>query len=135
MDDMALAQEIETTLRVMNRCWTETWNEPEFQSCIHPRAVAIAPLTPGRLEGQDAYVKGWRDFVEATIIHSWKEEDYRVDVFAGGRCGVATYFFTIEFTMNGIRQTMKGRDMFFLVKQNGHWLVVADQFSPEPAQL
>lgn len=135
MDDTALAQEIEATLRAMNRCWTETWNEPEFRNYIHPRAVAIAPLTPGRLEGQDAYVKGWRDFVEATVIHSWKEADYRVDVFAGGRCSVATYFFTIEFTINGIRQTMKGRDMFFLVKENGCWLVVADQFSPEPPQL
>jgi hypothetical protein len=27
---------------------------------------------------------------------------------------------------------MQGRDMFTLVKQGGRWLVVADQFSPEP---
>jgi len=27
---------------------------------------------------------------------------------------------------------MMGRDMFFLVRESGRWLVVADQFSPEP---
>jgi hypothetical protein len=27
---------------------------------------------------------------------------------------------------------MQGRDMFFLVKEGRKWLVVADQYSPEP---
>jgi len=36
--------------------------------------------------------------------------------------------------MNGQEVVMKGRDLFTLVKQRGRWLVVADQFSPEPMQ-
>jgi len=134
MEDTALAQEIETNLREMNHCWTETWNEPGFRKFIHPQAVAIAPATPGRLEGQDAYVAGWKSFAEAATIHSWKETDHKIQFFAEGRCCVATYFFTIEFTMSGVRQTMKGRDMFFLVREGKKWLVVADQFSPEPCR-
>jgi hypothetical protein len=132
MDDTAFAREIEATLREMNRCWTETWDEEGFRKFIHPLAVAIAPGTPGRLEGQDAYVAGWKGFVDVATIHSWKETDYLIRVYAGGRCSVATYCFTIEFTMGGVRQTMKGRDMFFLVRENGAWRIVADQFSPEP---
>jgi ketosteroid isomerase-like protein len=34
--------------------------------------------------------------------------------------------------MGGQEMAMKGRDMFFLVREEDRWLVVADQFSPEP---
>lgn len=125
-------QEIIETLRAMNRCWTESWDEPAFRQYIHPDAVAIVPSTPGRVEGKEAYVAGWKGFAQATTIHEWRETDHHVLLYAGGACAVATYLFTITFTMGGQRQTMKGRDMFFLVREGGRWLVAADQFSPEP---
>ena len=59
----------------MNRCWTEKWDEARFRAFIHPEAVAIVPTTPGRLEGQDAYVAGWRTFCETAVIHTWRESD------------------------------------------------------------
>jgi len=132
MNEAAERQTIEATLRAMNRCWTGKWNEPEFRQFIHKDAIAIAPTTPGRLEGQDAYVAGWREFAEVATIHSWNEMDYKIHLYLGGRSAVATYFFTITFTMGGITQTMKGRDLFFLIKEGEQWIVVADQFSPEP---
>jgi len=58
--------------------------------------------------------------------------DHHVRLYARGQCAVATYLFTIDFTMGGQRQIMKGRDMFFLVREGEQWLVAADQFSPEP---
>ena len=132
MKETAPAQKIETMLREMNHCWTDSWNEPAFRQFIHPDAVAIVPTTPGRIEGKEAYVAGWRGFAEAATIHEWQETDHRVRIYAGGKCAVATYLFTITFTMGGVRQTMRGRDMFFLVHEGGRWLVAADQFSPEP---
>ena len=132
MDTTDPAREIEAMLRAMNRCWTETWNEKAFRQYIHPDAVAIAPSTPGRLEGRDAYVAGWRDFVHATTIRRWNETGHHIHIYAGRQCAVATYFFTITFALGGHEQTMNGRDMFFLVRENGQWLVAADQFSPEP---
>lgn len=132
MDDTARIREIETMIRDMNRCWTAGWHEEQFRRYIHPDAVAIVPTTPGRLEGQDAYVAGWRGFAEATVIHEWKENDHNVQLYAGGKCAVVTYFFSITFAMGTQKQTMNGRDMFFLVKEGGRWLVTADQFSPEP---
>lgn len=125
-------QLIEKTIRGMNRCWTEVWDETRFREYIHPDAVAIVPTTPGCLEGRDAYVAGWRGFVEAATIHSWTENDLRVRIHASGSSAVVTYLFTISFSMGGQAMTMKGRDMFFLVREAGRWLVVADQFSPEP---
>jgi len=37
--------------------------------------------------------------------------------------------------MDEQKQTMQGRDMFFLVKEGQRWLVAADQFLPEPPQV
>lgn len=132
MDTETSTTEILVMIRAMNRAWTTGWHEEEFLQYIHEHAVAIVPSAPGRLEGRDAYVAGWRGFVKAATIHSWDESDHIVEVFAGGWCSVVTYFFTIDFTMGGIRQTMQGRDMFFLVKEGKRWLVAADQYSPEP---
>jgi len=126
--------EVIAAVREMNRLWTETWDEKGFAGFIHPDAVAIAPTTPGRLEGRDAYVAGWKGFVQATKIHEWKESGHRVNFFCRGSCAVLSYFFTIRFSMNGQEVVMKGRDLFTLVKQRGRWLVVADQFSPDPVQ-
>jgi len=132
MDKNQEHSEIEAFIRAMNRVWTEAWDENKFRQYIHPDAVAIVPTTPGRLEGRDAYVAGWRSFVEAAKIYEWTETDHRIQVYAGGQCSVVTYLFTIRFEMAGQPVTMRGRDMVFLVRENGLLLVAADQFSPEP---
>lgn len=132
MESIAQALNIIETIKAMNRCWTASWDEPAFRQYIHPDAVAIVPTTPGRLEGQDAYVAGWRGFCEAAVIHEWRETDHKVQIWAGGKSAVVTCFFSLVFVMGGQKMTMQGRDMFFLVKEGRKWLVVADQFSPEP---
>lgn len=133
MDTEAITTEILATIRDMNRAWTTGWHEEKFRQYIHNDAVAIVPSVPKRLEGREAYVAGWRGFALAATIHSWLESDHEAVLFASGTCSVVTYYFTIDFTLGGVRQTMQGRDMFFLVKEGKTWLVVADQYSPEPA--
>lgn len=133
MDSVKITTDLLALIRAMNRAWTTGWHEEEFRQYIHEDAVAIVPSVPGRLEGREAYVSGWRGFALAATIHSWQESDHKAEIVAGGRCSVVTYYFTIDFTLGGIRQTMRGRDMFFLVKEGKKWLVVADQYSPEPA--
>jgi ketosteroid isomerase-like protein len=132
MDQFAEIHTIETTVRDMNQCWTKAWDEKKFREYIHHDAVAIMPSAPGRLEGRDTYVAGWRGFVEAATIHSWNETDHHIRIYASGSCAVVKYLFSMSFTMGGQSMAMNGRDMFFLVKESGRWLVVADQFSPEP---
>ncbi len=131
MDTETITTDILATIRDMNRAWTTGWHEEEFRQYIHEDAVAVVPSVPKRLEGRDAYVAGWRGFALAATIHSWQESDHKVEIVAGGRCSVVTYYFTIDFTLGGARQTMQGRDMFFLVKEGKKWLVVADHYSPK----
>lgn len=125
-------EEVLATIQSMNRCWTEGWHEERFRSYIHPDAVAIVPTISGRLEGKEAYIAGWRTFCEAAVISEWRETDHKVQIYAGGKCAVVTYLFSVTFVAGGQKQTMKGRDMFFLVNEGRRWLVAANQFSPEP---
>jgi ketosteroid isomerase-like protein len=132
MDMTKQSEEVIATIRAMNRYWTGGWNEAQFRQYIHPDAVAIVPTTSGRLEGQDAYVAGWHAFCETAVIHEWRETDHKVQIYTGGKSAVVTYLFSLTFVMGGQKETMYGRDMFFLVKEGRKWQVVADQFSREP---
>jgi ketosteroid isomerase-like protein len=132
MDEQKITDDILHTLHAMNLCWTAGWHEEQFRRYIHPDAVAIVPTTPGRLDGRDAYVAGWRGFAEAAVIHEWKETGHKVQIYAGGKCAVVTDFFSITFSIGTVKQAMEGRDMYFLVREGRKWLVAADQFSPEP---
>jgi hypothetical protein len=134
MDDTVQKRTPETIVREMNRCWTAGWHEEQFRQYLHPGAVAIVPATPGRLEGRDACVAGWRGFAKAAVIHEWTESGFRVQLYTGGKSAVVTYFFSITVALGCVKQTMRGRDMVFLVKEGQTWLVAADQFSPEPAE-
>jgi ketosteroid isomerase-like protein len=79
------SEEVIATIRAMNRCWTEGWNEEQFRQYIHPDAVAVVPTTSGRLERQDAYIAGWRAFCEAAVIHEWRATDYKVQIKPAGK--------------------------------------------------
>ena len=92
------------------------------------------PTTPEGLEGRDACVAGQRGFTPAVIINEWRETDYKVQIYTGGKSAVVTYFFSIKFVRGRGKETMQGRDMVFLVKEGRRWLVAADQVSPEPPQ-
>jgi ketosteroid isomerase-like protein len=132
MDAEKLSQDIISTIKVLNRSWTGSWNEQDLRQCLHPEVVAIVPDVPGRLEGREAYVAALRMACEVSVIDGWSETDHHVQIYNGGKSAVVTFFFTITSTVNGQKQTLRGRDMVFLVKEGRKWLVVADQFSPEP---
>jgi hypothetical protein len=131
MDAQKVTPEIINTIHAVNRCYTEGWNE-EFRQYVHPDVVAVFPDTPGRIEGMEAYIAEWHGFCEVAVIHDRQEIDHNVQVYAGGKAAVVTYLFTVTFTLGEKKQTMQGRDMFFLVKEGRKWLVAAQQFSAEP---
>ncbi len=126
-----IKQEIWDTLLSLNDCWTTPDGNPEdLKDYFHKDIVAITPTDTKRLEGRDACVAGWVGFVKAATIHRWDELEPKIDVF--GNAAVVTYYFDMSFTMGGQRVDLKGRDMFFFVKESGRWWVVADQFSSNP---
>jgi ketosteroid isomerase-like protein len=126
-------QQIWETIQTMNRCWTG--NDPEqFEKLnyyFYETMVAVTPTEKCRLEGRQACVDGWKAFAVNCPIHYWKERDPKIQIF--GSAAVATYYFEISFDMGDNTMVQNGRDMMTLIKEDGRWKVVADQFSPDPS--
>jgi hypothetical protein len=122
-------EEIWATIRAANDAWTR--GDPnELRKHFHPQMVAITPVDRLRLDGAEVCVAGWKTFAESCRIESWREIDPLIRVFADS--AVVSYYYEIIFWIGGQRVEQAGRDLFFLVRQEGVWWIVADQFSGYP---
>ena len=134
MDESIVKEDVWQTVQALNRAWTEEGNADKLNDYFHKEMVAIPGNGRNRLEGRDACVAGWKSFVKAAKIHSFKEIDPKVQLYGNGKFAVVTYYYEISFDMSGQTFTESGRDMFVLVYENGKWRVVADHFSSYPRQ-
>ncbi len=123
-------REIWATLQALNAAWTQG-NPDDLAQFFHPRMIAVTPADRLRREGARACIAGWKGFADATRIFRWEESDPAIEVH--GDAAVVSYYYEIDFEMNGQRHTEGGRDLYFLVRDGGRWLAVADQFSSYPA--
>lgn len=126
-----LREEVWKTVQALNKAWT-TGNVDELANYFHKNMVAITATDRERLEGRDSCIASWKAFVETTKIYYWKEIDPKIQIY--DNTAVVSYYFDMSFDIGGQTIEMGGRDMFILVKEDGKWWVVADQFSPYPEQ-
>jgi hypothetical protein len=124
-----IKQEVWRTVRELNDSWTKGDGSSLIQY-FHSRMVAITPMTRERIVGRDACVAGWMEFAKTAKIHYWRVVDPRIELF--GNTAVVTYYYDMSFDMHGQTITTGGRDMLTLVKEDGKWWLVADQFSSNP---
>ena len=127
--DNPTQQDIWAFIRAMNDAWTK--GDPEsLTDFFHPEMIAVTPVDRLRHESGAACVAGWSRFAQAVHILSWQEREPLIRVF--GDAAVVCYYYDTVFEMNGRRIESSGRDLFYLIRDRGRWLVVADQFSPFP---
>lgn len=120
------------TIHEMNQCWTQ--GKPEkLAEYFHEDMVAFTPIERELLDGRKPCIGGFQDFVKAARILHWKESDPKVQVY--GDAAVVTYYYEISYVMEGKTVLTGGRDMHFLVKLDGKWWIVAEQFSNYPRFL
>ena len=124
--------EVWANVQAMNRCWTGGTHEEleRLTDYFHKTMVAITPTDRFRIEGRDACVAGWSGFAHAVTIDSWLEKEPKIQIY--NETAIVTYYFEMACGMGGGNVRLEGRDMLTLVKENGRWQVVADQFSPYP---
>jgi ketosteroid isomerase-like protein len=132
MDESSLKQEAWMTVHQLNRLWTAEGKVEELNNYFHRDMVVISPAARERLVGRDICVAAWKRFVDKVNIINFEELDPDIRIFGEGKVAVVTYYYNITYKTNGRIATSKGRDMFILVKENGRWWAVADQFSPFP---
>lgn len=117
-------------VKALNEAWTKG-NVDRLQDYFHPDMVAVTATDRNILYGKDACFAAWHNFASNAAIHHWTEVDPKVRIF--GNTAIVTYYFDMSFDMQGQTVDLNGRDMFVLVKEDGRWWAVADQFSDMPA--
>lgn len=128
-----IKEEIWRTVKGMNRAWaSQQPSEAKLREYFHKEMVAFVPTAPERVEGGDACVAGWMGFANSTKITKWEERDPLISLFLNNTAAVVSYYFDIDYEMNGKKVSISGRDLFTFILENGKWKAVSDQYSPMP---
>lgn len=127
--DDPVRQEIWATVRALNDAWTKG-DPDDLAGYFHEDMIAITPTERGRLDGGAACLAGWKGFSSAVRILGWQEIDPVIRVY--GDAAVVAYGYELTYDSGGEAAVLGGRDMMFLVKEDGRWWVVGDQFSGNP---
>lgn len=127
-----LEREVWKVVSDMNRAWSVDLNTDVLKDYFHKDMVAITATDRERIVGRDACVAAWKLFVDRFHTDYFRETDPLVQIHAGGTCAVVTCYFDMFYSAGESKFTAGGRDMFVLVKEDGKWWIIADQFSPYP---
>ena len=117
------------TLKTVNRLWSRD-NRPEaLVEYFHEQMIAVCGGESIIRPDGRACLEGWTRFSrEAENIH-FEEREPHIALFGGGTVAVAAYYFDCTYTMKGASVSMKGRDLFTFIKEEGRWRIVSDHFS------
>jgi uncharacterized protein (TIGR02246 family) len=90
-------REIWELIRRSNRAWV-AGAAHEVASLFDEEAVVVAPGLQGRVQGRDAIVRSYEEYVHQAHTRSFEELEHQIDVFAD--LAVAAYRFTVRYTLN-----------------------------------
>ncbi len=88
--------EIWNLIRESNRAWV-AGAVHKISSLFDERAVVVLPGVTGRLEGREAIVKSYEDFVHHARNLAFEELEHSVDVF--GDVAMVAYRFSARYTL------------------------------------
>jgi hypothetical protein len=113
--------EVAAALRRISVAWTSA--QPErMEDDLDAGAVFVQPGLEDRLEGRDAVIASYREFMESSLVHDYEEHDLRIDVV--GTAAVATFGFRIDWESEGERHIDRGHDLFVFARSDDRWMAV-----------
>ncbi|MDR1828286.1 MAG: nuclear transport factor 2 family protein [Methylobacteriaceae bacterium] len=122
-------QEVFSVVHAANLAWTKG-DPDDLDQFFHPRMIAFTASDHNARIGSSACLEGWKGFAGAARIDEWRELDPKVELY--GDSAVVVYYYDMSGAFGDTPFHFTGRDMFFLVRENGRWLIVADHFSSYP---
>ncbi len=128
----ALKNEIMQMLKSFDKLYAREGKDDEFNNFLHEEVFAITPDEAKRVNGRINCINTWKKRYAGKKIYSWNAHDHEIHLYGKGEFAVMSYYFDMVYDVKGKKTNYKGRDMIVLVKENGKWLIVADQFSPSP---
>ena len=107
-------------VRETNRAWTAGANH-ELANLFEPEAVLVKP-GEARVQGRDAIVRSYEEFVHQARTQSFEELEHSVDVF--GDFAMVAYRFSIRYSMADEQHDETGNEVLALRRRDGVWRVL-----------
>jgi len=116
-------REVWELVRRSNRAWV-AGAAHEVGDLFDEKAVVVAPGLQGRVEGRDAVVRSYEEYVHHARTHSFEELEHSIDVF--GDLAVVAYRFAVRYTLNGEdgEHDETGQEVLVMRRGAGGWKVL-----------
>ncbi len=116
-----VSQDVWHVVRELNRAWVEGRPE-DLEEWFHEDMVIVAPDLRTRLDGREACVQSYVEFLDRGSVRGFEEIEPRVDVY--GDTAVVTYRFDVTYEMGGETIRDRGGDVFVFQATPGGWKAV-----------
>lgn len=116
--------ELRATLGKLSAAWQNRRYE-ELAELFDDNIVMELPGFSGRIEGREAVVNGYRDFMETAAISNYQEDLPTIDVW--GNTAMASYHWDMTGVRGGIAESAAGYDAFVCARNadgDGTWRAV-----------
>ena len=116
--------ELRALLRRVSSAWQNRRYE-ELADLFDENIVMVLPAFSGRIEGREAVVDSYREFMETANVSDYQEDLPTIDVW--GDTGIASYHWEMTWIAGGKVETASGYDAFVLSRMSdgdGSWRAV-----------
>ena len=113
-------KKVEQLIRDLNRAWTEGRLD-DLPGFFDERVVAIAP-GGNRIEGREAMVESFRQFLAMARVDDFQVTGISVDVF--DHTAVARFDFAVRYELDGASYDETGSEVLALVESEERWRIV-----------
>ena len=123
LDDMA-QREADEVRAVLDRI-SEAWRARRYEDLSQFFAQDMVLALPGkavRVEGRDAIVASYREFMDRITVTSYREDQHSVDVW--GATAIASFRWDMAWLAGNVPNHETGSDVFAFTHTDGRWLAV-----------
>jgi ketosteroid isomerase-like protein len=89
---------------------------------FHPEIVMVAPGFKERVQGADACVRSFEDFLTTAEVRDFRESELVAEAF--GPAAVASFRFEIVYALDGRDYRESGRDIWVFARDPDGWKAV-----------
>lgn len=118
-----VVMEIVHTLAALSAAWRERRYD-DLAAYLEANMVFASPGLGAQLDGREAVVASYREFMDRATLREYQETDLVVDVW--GETAVARYRWTMGWLAGGVERRESGHDVFVLrrCEEDSAWRVV-----------
>lgn len=89
---------------------------------VDPDVVMVFPGFAGRIQGQEEFLAGFRDFCANARVHEFRDHDYVTDVIRD--TAVITFQYEMLYERSGGKYRATGRDLWIFRDKDDRWIAV-----------